>query len=97
MSVVEAKFKLGQVVWTRGVNELIAESIDFAKFVTDSLKRHTTGDWGALCNEDQQENERALLEGNRLFSGYETKGQPRIWIITERDRSVTTILFPSEY
>jgi len=55
------------------------------------------GDWGNMCEEDQQENERALIDGSRLFSAYKADGLPKIWIITEADRSSTCILFPDEY
>jgi len=82
---------------TRGVNDLVAEREDFAKFVTGSLKRHANGDWGDLDNEDKKENELSLKERLRLLSAYETEGLPKIWIITEADRSATTILFPDEY
>lgn len=90
-------FKTGQTVWTRGVNDKVADNEEFAKFVLESLKRHIKGDWGDLCEEDRQENELALKEGFRLFSVYEKIGLPKIWIITEADRSATTILFPDEY
>ena len=60
------------------------------------LARHLAGDWGDLCEEDKAENELSLKEGFRLLSAYETE-IGKIWIITEADRSVTTILFPSEY
>lgn len=90
-------FKTGQTVWTRGVNDKVADNEEFAKFVLESLKRHIKGDWGDLCEEDRQENELALKEGFRLFSSYEKAGLPKIWIITEADRSVTTVLFPDEY
>lgn len=95
--IIGQKFKLGQVVITRGANELVADSSKFAEFVLSCLKRHTAGDWGNLCKEDQEANDRALIEGDRLFSAYESEGLPKLWIITEADRSVTTILFPSEY
>jgi hypothetical protein len=91
------KFPLGQTVLTRGVNDLVAENTDFAKLVTESLVRHATGDWGDLSAEDKQENEFSLKEGLRLFSAYECSGLPKIWIITEADRSATTVLFPEEY
>ena len=93
----ERKFKMGQIVMTRGVNDLIAENIDFAKFATESLRRHARGDWGDLSEEDKKENEYALGKYLRLFSAYEQPPLPKIWIITEADRSVTTTLFPSEY
>lgn len=96
--LVLLQFELGQIVWTRGVNDRVADDEEFAKFVTESLKRHAKADWGDMCQEDKEENELALRKGNlRLFSAYEAKGLPKIWIITEKDRSATTILFPEEY
>ena len=97
-------FKLGQICWTHGINERIIEDENFTKFVLDSLKRHATGDWGDIGLEDWQENEIALNQTLRLFSVYinpknnsDDKDNESIWIITEADRSVTTILFPEEY
>ncbi len=60
------------------------------------LDRHYSGDWSGMCIEDQEANAEALREGFRIFSAYMIEGQ-KIWIITEADRSVTTILLPSEY
>jgi len=91
------KFNLGQLVMTRGVNDKVADDEKFAKFITESLKRHATCDWGDLCDEDKQENELSLKAGLRLFSAYEKEGMPKIWIITEANRASTTILFPEEY
>lgn len=91
------KFNLGQLVVTRAVNNLIADNEEFALHVSQSLKRHSAGDWGELSDEDSASNELALLDGERLFSAYAKVGVPPIWIITECDRSVTTILFPDEY
>ena len=88
------KFSLGNIYMTRGVNELVAENIDFSSFVLESLDRHRKGEWGDLEEEDKQENELSLKEGFRLLSAYEAEGLPKIWIITEADRSATTILFP---
>ncbi len=88
---------MGHLLMTRGVNDLVAEDEAFAKFVMSSLTRHRSGDWGNLTDEDKQENELSLKAGYRLLSAYETKGLPKIWIITEADRSATTILFPDEY
>lgn len=93
----ERKFPLGQIVMTRGVNDLVAENTEFAKFAMESLRRHASGDWGDLGPEDKKENELSLRRGFRLLSAYEKYPLPKIWIITEADRSVTTILFPSEY
>lgn len=93
---MEAKFNLGQIVMTRGVYDKAVEDKEFAKFIMDSLERHTKGDWGDLCQEDIQENKRALRQGCRLLSRYQS-GERIIWIITEADRTVTTALFPEEY
>ena len=90
-------FNLGRLVMTRGVNDQVAESEPFAKFVIKSLARHRNGDWGKLPEEDRKENELSLREGFRLLSAYESEDLTKIWIITEADRSATTILFPDEY
>ena len=92
----EAKFRLGQVVVTRGVNDKVADDEEFAKLVLDSLKRHVNGDWGDLCEEDRKENELSVKQGFRILSAYRCN-EEKIWIITEADRSATTILFPEEY
>jgi hypothetical protein len=91
------KFNSGTIVVTCGVNDEMNRSWEFAKHVRLSLERHMAGDWGNLCDEDRVTNEQALLDGERLFSAYTKEGVPPIWIITERDRSVTTVLFPDEY
>ena len=91
------KFNIGQTVVTCGVNEKLMESKPFASFVAKSFVRHCNGDWGDLCKEDKQENEYALKNGERLFSKYEYDNETSIYIITEWNRSVTTILFPHEY
>jgi hypothetical protein len=91
------KFPLGSLVMTRGVADLAGENPAFAKFALESLARHANGDWGTLDKEDKKETERSLKEGFRLLSAYESPGLPKIWIITEADRSVTTTLFPEEY
>ena len=90
-------FTLGQLVMTRGVNDQVAENEKFAKFVTESLGRHAGGDWGNVDSEDKATNDLAVKAGDRLLSAYEQEGLPKIWIITETDRSVTTVLFPDEY
>jgi len=91
------RFSFGQLVFTRGVNDRVADDVQFAKFVTESLGRHAKGDWGDLGQEDKQENDFSLKKGFRLLSAYERNGLPKIWIITEADRSATTVLFPDEY
>ena len=90
------KFSPGRVVWTRYINDCVAENTKFAKFVTDSLARHCNGDWGEISESDKRENDFSLDKHLRLFSVYK-KDKFVIWIITEADRSVTTVLFPKEY
>jgi len=95
-------FRLGTLVLTRGVNDRVADDAEFAKFVLRSIRRHASGDWGDLCDEDRQMNDAALErhEGklqSRLFSAYEHPTFPKLWIITEWDESATTVLFPDEY
>lgn len=91
------KFNSGRLLMTRGVNDLVAENTEFAKHVHLSIKRHLAGDWGDLSDNDRIANEVALQEGERLLSAYTKEGLPKIWIITEWDRSATTVLFPDEY
>lgn len=92
------KFEHGQIVMTKSISDKMQDN-NFAGFVYNSLVRHLKCDWGDLSEEDWETNELAL-KGNddRLFSAYIDKETGfKIWIITEWDRSVTTILFPSEY
>ena len=86
-------FALGLVLATPGaVAFLAAESVGVAGL----LARHQSGDWGDLCAEDQAANARALVDGTRIFSSYAV-ATGKVWIITEADRSSTTILLPDEY
>ncbi len=62
-----------------------------------ALNRHLQGDWGTLDPEDIEANENALRNGGRLFSAYLTSAALKFWIITEADRSATTILLPEDY
>ena len=91
-----AKFEQGIPVVTAGINADLSDS-DFSRFVFGSLRRHLNCDWGVVCVEDKVTNDKALVEGDRLFSAYEYIDGRKIWVITECDRSVTTILYPSEY
>jgi hypothetical protein len=79
-----------------GIHLRIIESTQFAKFVQQSLTRHATRDWGEVCPDDWKQNDLSLEQGFRIFSAYHN-GTEKIWIITEADRSTTTILFPDEY
>jgi len=85
------KFPLGQVVATPGVFDKLS-IVD----VGDALRRHMAGDWGDVCDADRQANDDALAHGGRLFSVYHG-GAVKFWIITEADRSATTVLLPDEY
>ena len=65
--------------------------------LVNALDRHLSGDWGDVCAEDRSQNDRALKNGARLFSVYHTAAKVKFWIITEADRSATTVLLPSDY
>ena len=89
-----AKFSLGQVVGTPGALAALAQA---GQAPLEFIGRHAAGDWGELDEEDRQENERSLTDDCRLLSAYSLKDGTKIWIITEADRSSTTILLPEEY
>jgi hypothetical protein len=91
------KFTLGQVVTTRAVSDRMADDETFAKQVINSLAKHLAGDWGDVCEEDKQSNEEALKYDSRVLSSYGKDTDQHILIITEADRSVTAVLYPSEY
>jgi len=100
--IINATFQTGHIVASRGVYDLACQNPDFAQFIHDCLNRHVKRDWGDLDDEDKQANDQALKEGTRLLSAYYDDRFPKngvatIWIITEADRSATTILFPDEY
>ena len=65
--------------------------------ILKALKHHTCGDWGDTDTEDRERNDKALVEGERLLSIYHTDAGLKFWIITEADRSVTTVLLPEDY
>ena len=88
------KFPLGQTVATRGALEALLKSSESPLIF---LGKHAAGDWGDLDPEDLQANEDALRDGSRLFSAYHTSLGTKLWVITEADRSATTILLPEEY
>lgn len=86
------RFSLGQLAITRGaINEIPANE------VWECLRRHAEGDWGDLCEEDWMLNDDSLQTEQRLLSSYRTANGVKFWIITEWDRSLTTILLPEEY
>jgi hypothetical protein len=89
---LQSKFPFGRLVATpNALNQIPNDEILCA------LARHARGDWGTLDAEDLESNERALKLGGRLFSAYHSIQKTKFWIITEADRSVTTILLPEDY
>lgn len=90
----EPLFPLGEVVATPGALELLDRTETNAH---ELLLRHRYGDWGNVPPEDGEANWEAVLNGSRILSSYDLTPDERIWIITEADRSVTTLLLPHEY
>lgn len=90
-----AKFELGQLVVTASVNARMKTDPGFDKFVKVSLGRFKRGDWGVLCDEDKARCDKAIENGEMVMGSYARNGE-EIWIITEWNRSTTTILFPHE-
>ena len=88
----EPKFALGHTVITAAAAAVLPDHE-----VRAALARHVRGDWGALGAEDWASNDRALVEGTRLLSAYCSQGGIRFWIISEWDRSITTVLLPEDY
>lgn len=86
-------FKMGALVATPGALDLLDRTGTNASSI---LTRHQYGDFGSICAEDTQSNVDAITHGLRVFSAYDI-GKARLWVITEADRSVTTLLLPSEY
>ena len=87
-------FSLGQVVATPGALEAMDQ---YAINATDLIQRHQSGDWGNVPPSDAEENMRSVENGWRILSSYSLSEEQSIWIITEADRSVTTLLLPEEY
>lgn len=85
-------FSLGQTCITPSARDRL-HPVD----VYQAVARHARGDWGDLCPEDVKENELSLKEGFRLLSAYADRNGTKFWIITEADRSVTTVLLPEDY
>lgn len=87
-------FNLGQLVATPGALAALEKT---GQNAMDFLSRHVRGDWGDLPKEDKDENHLSLEKGFRLLSSYRTSAGDKIWVITEADRSHTTLLLPEEY
>jgi hypothetical protein len=101
-------FSSGQVLGTRALFLAMGRMPAFSRWVQGCLARHLKGDWGDTCTHDAEVNDLALKEGSRIVSVYKVPkllagvppgelSEDRIWIITEADRSCTTLLWPSDY
>ena len=87
-----AKFRLGKIVSTPNALAQLSQDDILA-----GIQRHQAGDWGEMDEHDRQENESSLQNGFRLLSVYRSAAGVKFWLITEADRSVTTILMPEDY
>ena len=87
-------FALGEIVATRGALAALEKAGQPPLLF---IIRHMQNDWGEVCDEDRAQNDEAVASGNRIHSAYRTSLGGTIWIITEHDRSATTILLPDEY
>ena len=88
----KAKFALGRLVATPGALHAVSNCE-----ISAAVNRHLAGDWGEVGTQDRAENDHSLKHGYRLFSVYRTESGEKFWIITEADRSATTVLLPEEY
>ena len=86
------KFPLGQIVITRNAADTLPPDD-----VAAALRRHARGDWGELDEHDRQQNQSALKDGSRLLSAYTASNAVKFWIITEWNRTSTTVLLPEDY
>jgi hypothetical protein len=91
---MDAKFPSGQIVATPGAIELLDKNGMSGSSV---LTRHFQGDWGDLDEEDIEQNNFSLENKQRVLSSYVLPDSTKVWVITEWDRSVTTILLPEDY
>ncbi len=87
-------FSLGKVLATPGALQALEDS---GQAAIEFLRRHLSRDWGEVDPEDAAANDRGLIEGGRLLSAYKTAKGVRLWVITEADRSATTLLLPEDY
>jgi hypothetical protein len=94
MHCTTSLFPLGQIVATPGALAALQTAGQDAR---ELLRRHATGDWGDLSEDDRKENDFSVTRSLWILSAYQLATDERLWIITEADRSVTTLLLPSEY
>lgn len=92
LAISDPKFPLGDLVSTRNAADKITH-----EEIQQGIVRHVAGDWGDLCDEDVATNDYNLRNNGRLMSVYKTEDEVTFWIITESDRSVTTVLLPKDY
>lgn len=85
-------FALGRLLMTPGVKESLEDSEVIA-----AIRRHASGDWGDVSEEDRKENELSVSSNFRIVSAYHSRKGEKFWVITEADRSATTVLLPEEY
>ena len=90
------RFKTGNFYMTLGIDNAIKQNNNYFKELVRCFEKYLKCDWGDLTEEDITANERALINGDRILGAYNTS-QGKVYIITEADRSVTTILFATEY
>ncbi len=90
--IIESKFELGSIGMTPGVQTEVA-----VQEIIDAIRRHAQCDWGELDSEDIETNDWSLKNAARLLSAYRSSTRVKFYIITEADRSSTTVLLPSEY
>jgi hypothetical protein len=93
MTTYTALFNLGRTLATPAARDELSE-LNYSPLKL--LRKHMSGDWSEMAEEDQESNREAVTEGSRIFSAYTIQGT-KFWVITEADRSSTTILLPSEY
>ena len=87
-----AVFRLGHIVSTPNALQSITQDD-----ILTGIQRHQAGDWGNLTNDDRTANDRALAQGGQILSTYQATNGTKFWLITESDRSVTTVLLPEDY
>lgn len=104
MTITNTSFPTGTILHTATVNQSATENQVFALFIMQAINRHRNNDWGDCCEADWNMNDLAVQEKGRILSVYQLPedlksihSNQKIWIITEQDRSYTTILFPQEY
>ena len=91
-AIPSAKFRLGKIVSTPNALEHLSQDD-----ILLGIQRHQAGDWGDVPSGNSAANERALIEGTRLWSVYRAANGTKFWLITEADRSATTVLLPEDY